>query len=354
MVYNVRQKGACAKRLALLLGMAVITACSLGMEDHMPHAEMGPEGQFINLPQGRVHAIVKGEGPDLVMIHGASSNARDFSFDLIDRMADEFRVIAFDRPGFGYSDSLGEPLSPMEQAEILRRAAGQLGVDQPIVLGHSYGGAVALAWALRAGDDFAGLTLLAPASHPWPGGLGFWRELSASPLGQHIVLPTISHMAPRQLVNASVERVFQPNEVPDGYLDHLGLELTLRTRQMQINALQIDRLEGYLEAMVPEYPDLSIPIEVVHGRADRTVGLQYHAERLAAAVDSVNLTRVEGMGHMPHHADPERVADAIRRTAERSSLAEDQEDLAAFKDRVAEPTMSYEALLDDLRAHGKI
>lgn len=286
----------------------------------MAHAEMGPEGQFVTLPQGQVHAIVKGEGPDLVMIHGANSNARDFSFDLIDRMADDFRVIAFDRPGFGYSDSLGEPLSPMKQAELLRRAAQQLEVDQPIVLGHSYGGAVALAWALRAGDDVAGLTLLAPASHPWPGELGFWYQLSASALGQHVVLPMISHVVPRGLVEGSLERVFQPNEVPDGYLDHLGFDLTLRTSQMQINALQIDRLEGYLEAMVPEYPDLSIPIEVVHGRADRTVGLQYHAERLEAEVDSVNLTRVEGMGHMPHHADPERVADAIRRTAERAGV----------------------------------
>ncbi|WP_041382301.1 alpha/beta fold hydrolase [Spiribacter curvatus] len=286
----------------------------------MAHAEMGPEGQFVTLPQGQVHAIVKGEGQDLVMIHGANSNARDFSFDLIDRMADDFRVIAFDRPGFGYSDSLGEPLSPMKQAELLRRAAQQLEVDQPIVLGHSYGGAVALAWALRAGDDVAGLTLLAPASHPWPGELGFWYQLSASALGQHVVLPMISHVVPRGLVEGSLERVFQPNEVPDGYLDHLGFGLTLRTSQMQINALQIDQLEGYLEAMVPEYPNLSIPIEVVHGRADRTVGLQYHAERLEAEVDSVNLTRVEGMGHMPHHADPERVADAIRRTAERAGV----------------------------------
>ncbi|AGY92089.1 hypothetical protein SPICUR_05575 [Spiribacter curvatus] len=308
-------------RLAVgLLGVFLITACSLGMENRMAHAEMGPEGQFVTLPQGQVHAIVKGEGQDLVMIHGANSNARDFSFDLIDRMADDFRVIAFDRPGFGYSDSLGEPLSPMKQAELLRRAAQQLEVDQPIVLGHSYGGAVALAWALRAGDDVAGLTLLAPASHPWPGELGFWYQLSASALGQHVVLPMISHVVPRGLVEGSLERVFQPNEVPDGYLDHLGFGLTLRTSQMQINALQIDQLEGYLEAMVPEYPNLSIPIEVVHGRADRTVGLQYHAERLEAEVDSVNLTRVEGMGHMPHHADPERVADAIRRTAERAGV----------------------------------
>ena len=92
----------------------------------------------------------------------------------------------------------------------------------------------------------------------------------------------ISRVVPRRLVEGSLERVFQPNEVPDGYLDHLGFDLTLRTRQMQINALQIERLE--------------------------------------AEVDSVNLTRVKGMGHMPHHADPELVAETIRRTAERAGV----------------------------------
>jgi len=305
---------------AALLGVMVITACAVGMEDPMAQANTGPEGEFVTLPQGQVHAIVKGEGPDLVMIHGANSNARDFSFDLIDRMADEFRVIAFDRPGFGYSDRLGSPLSPMEQAERLQAAARVLEVNNPIVLGHSYGGAVALAWALSADDDVAGLTLLAPASHPWPGGLGFWYQLSASAVGQNVVLPMVAQFAPRALVEGALERVFQPDPVPEGYLDHLGFDLTTRTRQMQINARQIGRLEGYLEGMVPDYPTLTLPIEIVHGEADRTVGLPYHAERLEAEVDSVNLTRVEGMGHMPHHADPELVADTIRLTAERAEV----------------------------------
>ncbi|AGM41066.1 hypothetical protein SPISAL_04860 [Spiribacter salinus M19-40] len=53
-------------------------------------------------------------------------------------------------------------------------------------------------------------------------------------------------------------------------------------------------------------------------------------------------------------AHTHRTVSEIVNEAVRSSLAEDQEDLAAFQDRVAEPTMSYEALLDDLRAHGKI
>ncbi|MBS3786362.1 MAG: alpha/beta hydrolase, partial [Gammaproteobacteria bacterium] len=269
----------------------------------MAHSDMAAADTFVTLPQGRIHAIVQGEGPDVVMIHGANSNARDFSFDLMSRMADEFRVIAFDRPGFGYSDSFGEPLSPLEQADILRSAARQLGVENPIVLGHSYGGAVALAWALRAGDDIAGLTLLAPTSHPWPGRLGFWYRFSASPIGQHVMLPMVSNLASQAAVQRTLKRVFQPDPVPAGYLEHLGFDLTTRTSMLQLNAQQVGSLRGYLEDLYPGYSTLTLPIEIVHGREDRTVGLQFHSERLAAEVESVNLDRVANMGHLPHHAE---------------------------------------------------
>lgn len=283
----------------------------------MAHAQTLPEGGFIDLPAGRIHAVIRGEGPDLVMIHGANGNARDFTFDLVDRMAGDFRVIAFDRPGFGFSDAFGGPDSPIDQADILRAAAARIGVEDPIILGHSYGGAVALAWALRAPDDVAGLTLLAPASHPWPGELGMWYRLSASALGQHLVLPLIATLAPRAGVERSLEGVFAPDPVPEGYLDHLGFDLTLRASQLQLNAVQVGALKDHVDAMAGGYPALTMPIEVLHGTQDVTVGISFHSERLEAEVDSARLTRLDGVGHMPHHARPEAVADAIRRTAGR-------------------------------------
>ncbi|WP_439560447.1 alpha/beta fold hydrolase [Roseinatronobacter sp.] len=305
---------------ALVLGAGLVTACVGMAEDRMAHAQTQPEGAFVTLPEGRIHAVIRGQGPDLVMIHGANGNARDFSFDLIDRMAADFRVIALDRPGFGFSDDFGGPDGPVEQADILRAAVAELDVTRPIVLGHSYGGAVALAWALRAGDDVAGLTLLAPASHPWPGDLGLWYRISASALGQHVVLPLVARFAPASAVDSTLDGVFAPNPVPDGYLDHLGRDLTLRAEQLALNAQQVNGLKPHVEAMATGYPALNIPIEVVHGTADETVGMSIHSERLEREVPSVNLTRLDGVGHMPHHARPDAVANAILRTAQRAGL----------------------------------
>ncbi len=286
----------------------------------MAHAQTRPEGAFVSLQGGQVHAIVRGQGPDLVMIHGANGNARDFSFELIDRLAGEFRVIAFDRPGFGFSEAFDGLESPVEQADILRAAAAALGVVRPILLGHSYGGAVAMAWALRAGDDLAGMTLLAPATHPWPGELGLWYRLTASWLGQTLVLPAVARIAPRESVERTLAGVFAPDPVPEGYLDHLGYDLTMRVGQLTLNARQVNSLRAHVEAMAPGYPALSLPIEVVHGSEDVTVGLRYHAERLVKDVESARLTRLDGVGHMPHHARPEDVVAAVERTAARAGL----------------------------------
>ena len=96
----------------------------------------------------RVHYVEKGNGPPLVLIHGASGNLRDWTYRAVDQLSRRYRVIAFDRPGMGYTPRIdSDGASIFEQAALLSAASRQLGAERPIVLGHSYGGAVALAWA---------------------------------------------------------------------------------------------------------------------------------------------------------------------------------------------------------------
>lgn len=142
--------------------------------------------------------VVAGKGPDLIMLHGAGGNAREFTFDFLERFKDRFRVIIFDRPGLGYTDRVSDAYqrtfansaeSPAEQAALLHGAAQQLGVTNAIVMGHSFGGTVALAWALEFPDDVAGVVNLAGPSHPWPGGLSAFYTVNGSTLGGAVVPP---------------------------------------------------------------------------------------------------------------------------------------------------------------------
>ncbi|MCF3972295.1 alpha/beta fold hydrolase [Paracoccus salsus] len=316
--------------LAALVLLAVsVAGCAAIVEDRADAREQQaeraypPTGRLLQVNGHRVHAHVEGSGPDLVLIHGASGNTRDFSFDLIGRLRDDYRVIAFDRPGLGWTDNIGaQNDNPIAQAELLRAAADQLGIRRPILLGHSYGGAVAMAWALRDPGGPAAIVLLSGATHPWPdeADLGAFYPFVTSAIGRNLAIPLISAFAPESRADDVVARIFAPNPVPDGYLDHVGIGLSLRRDSFLANARQVDNLKPYLAQMAPRYPGLPQPIEIVHGDRDRTVGLDYHSRRMAAEMPRSRLTVLPGVGHMPHHAAPQEVVDAIDRAANRAGL----------------------------------
>jgi pimeloyl-ACP methyl ester carboxylesterase len=280
-----------------------------------------PEGQFIGPPGQRIHAEVMGAGPDVVLIHGASGNTRDFTHSLTDRLAGEFRVAVFDRPGLGWSDPLpADGDSPAAQARALRDAAKSLGLRNPIVVGHSYGGAVAMAWALEAPQETAAVVLLGGATMPWPGGLGLWYALTASRFGRAMIVPLVTAFAPRSKIDDAMRVVFEPDPMPAEYDRHFAAGLTMRRRVLAENARQVNGLRPHVVDMAARYGDLSLPVEIMHGTADTIVPADIHAQPLAQLLPDAVLTLLPGIGHMPHHAAPEAVVAAIRRAAERAGL----------------------------------
>ncbi|MFN3970719.1 MAG: alpha/beta fold hydrolase [Gemmobacter sp.] len=309
--------------ISLVAGAIILGGCAAAVDGRATAREAAseaawpPTGRILTVDGKRVHAHVEGSGPDLVLIHGASGNTRDFTFALSKRLAREFRVIAFDRPGLGYSDDLDKDgQSPVAQADHLRAAARQLGVRRPIVLGHSYGGAVAMAWALRD-PETRGVVSVSGATMPWPGGLGAWYSLTGSAVGGATVVPLISAYASLDRAEGLVARIFAPAAVPEGYVDYVGPGLSLRRDSLRNNSRQVGNLKPYLEAMAPDYPKLTLPVEIIHGTADSIVPHLVHAVPLSERLPNARLTLIEGAGHMPHHSHPDAVIEAVRRLARR-------------------------------------
>ncbi|WP_410217911.1 alpha/beta fold hydrolase [Paracoccus sp. (in: a-proteobacteria)] len=283
-------------------------------------AQFPPIGQLLEVNGTTVHAHVEGQGPDLILLHGASGNMRDFTFDLVARLRDRYRVIAFDRPGLGWTDPIDNNTSPIAQAELLRAAARQLDVQDPIVLGHSYGGAVALAWAMRAPGDTAALVIVSGATMPWPGDLSGWYAFIGTPLGDRVGPPLLTALAPVSLGDRIMAGIFAPQAVPPGYSDYIGVGLAARRGNYRANAAQITGLRPYLRVMAPEYPRLTLPVEILHGAQDGIVPAGIHAEPLSRSLPNARLTILEGQGHMPHHGDPQAIVEAIDRAAARAGL----------------------------------
>lgn len=287
-----------------------------------------PVGQILDVNGVPVHALVMGQGPDLVLLHGASGNLKDFTLGFADRLTDRYRVILLDRPGLGWT---GRPAghggawnnkeeSPLAQAALLQGAADQLGVENPMVLGHSFGGIVALAWGLSRPDDTAALVLLSAVSEPWPGELGWTYGVFGSKLGGALMVPLITAFVPKQLVSDSINAIFAPQSAPEGYAEHISTGLTLRRESTRANAQQVNALRPHVVEMQKNYGALHMPVEAVHGDADTIVPLKVHAEVLMGDIPNGKLTVLTGQGHMPQHTAPEAVEAAIDRAATRAGL----------------------------------
>lgn len=286
-----------------------------------------PLGRFVEVDGRRVHAWTEGAGPDLILLHGASGNMRDFTFGFAQRLTGRYRVTVFDRPGLGYTDRASDDVagafnpraeSPQDQAAMLHAAARAIGIERPIVLGHSYGGAVAMAWAL--GHDPAALVVVSGATMPWPGDLGPQYRILGSPVGGASLPPLVTAFAGDQTIDRAIESIFAPQAAPDDYAEYVGPGLTVRRRTLRANARQVNTLRPHVVAMSRQYGTLDLPVEIVHGTADDIVPLEVHARPLAGLAPGARLAVLDGIGHMPHHVAPEAVLDAIDRAAARAGL----------------------------------
>ena len=317
--------------LLFLVGVvvvAVIVQVYALKRDREAQQNYPPPGQFIDVGGVRVHAIQVGQGPDLVLLHGASGSTRDFTFAFADLLKDRYRVTMLDRPGLGWTEQL-EPANkrawttahadPRAQARLLKAATDQLGLTRPIVLGHSFGGIVGYAWALEF-DDLAGLVSVAGVANPWPGDLGWTYRVNGAAWGGALVVPVLSAFVPRTYVEATLASIFEPQAAPDGYLEHVGAALSLRKLSLRANARQVNWLRPYVVEMSAQYSEITVPVEIVHGDADTIVPLTVHSAKIPGQITGANVTVLPGVGHMPQHTNPDDVIAAIDRLAARAGL----------------------------------
>jgi pimeloyl-ACP methyl ester carboxylesterase len=311
------------RRFTLGAGLAALTGCGAATApDPATRGLTPPLGRLLQVDGRQVHAVTEGRGPDVILLHGASGNLRDMTFALMPDLVEAgFRVTAFDRPGLGYSDGLhGSGESPAEQARHLSRAAEQLDIRRAVVLGQSYGGAVAMAWALERPDQAAAVVTVSGATMPWPGGLGPWYGIAGSALGGATVVPLVASLASENIVRNAVAGIFEPDPVPEGYLDYVGPDLTLRADTLRANARQVGGLKPHIIAQSQRYADLRLPVEILHGTADTIVPHEIHAIPLSQNVPGANLVLLDGAGHMPHHSHRAETVAAVRRAASRAAL----------------------------------
>jgi pimeloyl-ACP methyl ester carboxylesterase len=273
-------------------------------------------GRFVEADGVRLHYVEAGEGPPLVLLHGLGSTVEDLALSgLIAEASKRYRVLAFDRPGYGYSERprrLG--WHPGAQASVLRTALQKLDAHRPIVLGHSWGTLVAAALALDFPGAVRSLVLLSGLYFP---SLRLDAPLMippAVPLVGALLRHTVSPLAGRLMWRLWLKTIFAPAPVPDRFSAAFPAWMALRPSQLLALAQEsVITLPATLD-LARRYEQLTLPVVIVAGDADRYVNRR-HSLRLHRLLSNSELILAPRAGHMVHHVDLPRVMTAIETAA---------------------------------------
>jgi pimeloyl-ACP methyl ester carboxylesterase len=281
-------------------------------------ADNPPQGRFVKVDGVRLHYVERGTGPVLVLLHGNGVVASDFlTSGLMDKAAEHYRVIVFDRPGYGYSERPRSKVwTPQAQARLLHHALQEIGVDSAIVLGHSWGTLVALSMALEVPDFVRGLVLMSGYYYPSLRADVPLLSGPAIPLVGDLMRYTVSPLITRMLWRPMSKRVFSPQPV-DARFRELPVWMLLRPSQLRASAAETAMMVPAAVALAKRYPELKVPAVIMAGTKDRIVDFGHNSERLGERLPDSALQLQPGVGHMTHYAHPEKILAAIEEIAGR-------------------------------------
>jgi pimeloyl-ACP methyl ester carboxylesterase len=256
------------------------------------------------LPDGRTIAYAEaGAGPALVAIHGTLMCLEDLWLGPVPALAEQFRVIAVDRPGHGFSlRPRGRAADLWDQAARIRDAVRLLGLERPVILGHSFGAAVALAYGMLHPDEIAGVVAVAPICFPEPRLEQMLFGPRALPLGGDLLSELLGVASDRALLPLLWNGMFFPGTMPEGFARAFPFGLAARPEQITAEGEDAGWLWAGLARSVLAYPTLRTPVHLLGGGADLVVNTFLHARRAARLIPGAQFTLLPEAGHMLHHS----------------------------------------------------
>jgi pimeloyl-ACP methyl ester carboxylesterase len=276
--------------------------------------------RFVLAGNTKLHYVDSGSGRPVVMIHGNNGDLHDFEFATLDLVARNYRAIAFDLPGHGRSKGLRKAKGTIqEQVVILHQALTALGIKNPILVGHSWGGAIALAYALLYPHEISALVLLAPAAYAdyrdeAPGGF-----LLRVPLLSDFCIVLFTPILGRRLLKKNLKDAFSPDPVPDDYLKSAAA-VWLDRKHIKTFIKDDAMVDSSLKELSPQYQKIHAPVIIVTGDSDLLVSPQQNAFNLHKVIANSELVVIPHAGHEIPQVHPEAVLRAVNMAAFDSPL----------------------------------
>jgi pimeloyl-ACP methyl ester carboxylesterase len=254
--------------------------------------------------------VSAGSGRPVVLIHGNPGSSEDYTLAVVGRLSQSYYVVAFDRPGHGYSERQDSLQITVEvQARIIRDALQKLALEKPVLVGHSWGGSLVLAAAVAYEKDLAGVVLLAPAAYPSVN-IEWWSVLPHIPLLGHIVVTTLTPLLGRAIVRKSLKQAYAPQDVQTDYAER-SLDLWMKPDRIRACAYDERTLGASLKVLSEHYQNIEMPVVIVTGSADRLLNPREHAFPLHKTIKHSKLVVLPETGHQLPQTRPDSVISAI-------------------------------------------
>jgi pimeloyl-ACP methyl ester carboxylesterase len=275
-----------------------------------------PRGRFIEVNGVRLHYVERGSGRPLVLFHGNGSMIQDFeSSGLIDLAAKNYRVIVFDRPGFGHSLRPRNVIwTPEAQAHVFKKALHRLDVERAIVLGHSWGASVAVALAVKHPLFVEALVLASGYYFPTARADVVISSVLAIPGLGDVVSRTVSPVLSRLMWPAMLRKIFGPRSVPEKFAG-FPKEMAVRPSQIRASAAEAALIVPTAFVASKTYGELEMPTIILAGEDDRLIDIDAQSARLHDEVKQSKLHRIAGAGHMIQQSETSDVMAAIDEAA---------------------------------------
>ena len=307
--------------IILLVSLLALWAHDAYLRWHLSRTFPAP-GNFITVPTAHLHYLEAGADnksvnrPSIILVHGSSGSAFDMMETLGRKLAVDFHVVCFDRPGIAHSRnriSNRDMSDPRRQAAAIHAAASELGLEKPIIIGHSWGGAVTMAYAMQFGTQITAALALAAPLYPWRGKGSWYERLVTTPIIGDVFAHTVLTKYGAGRLYPGVRSNYEPETPMPDYIARTGLAVILRPRPFIANSVYSLRLAAHLADMRRDYKNLQAPLLLLSGDTDHTVSAELHSERMHGENPDIGLVIWRGAGHMVQHTRADEIADIVAR-----------------------------------------
>ncbi|MBN2440997.1 MAG: alpha/beta hydrolase [Spirochaetales bacterium] len=290
--------------IVMLAGIIALTGLPNLRETELKGSD---EGEFIELKGDKIRYFQKGEGPDILFIHDLHGIAEDWE-PLVSELKNKYRVTLFDRPGQGLSSFHYVPYPLRYNVEAVTGLIDGLALKDIIIVGHSYGGSVALALAVQDIPQVKGYVLISPLAFP-TGGLKLFENIAGYPVVGRGLVRIIKGFFIPATVKADLESAFNPDTIPPGYYEK-RIGFFFQTKAIVSASRELAFFNKDIGSIQDYYSDINKPVLIIHGTYDKLNSI-YLSQDLDNLIPDSKLIEFQEAGHMVQYSTPEKLSNEI-------------------------------------------